>query len=119
MSGTSTKVAIEQAGQRFIEVLPALAPLKLVVKLDLQARSDHQIYRVEFPGPQVSKDVAADAKIELTIPHAEFNRLADPKSGLPQWISAFETGVIKVGGETSIQKLLANVIERQQRRHGV
>jgi hypothetical protein len=118
MSQTDTKEQIQAAGRRFIEEIPALAPLKLSVKLDLQHRADHQVYRVEFPGPEVSKDIATPAMLEVSIMRHDFNDLTDPKMHLPQWIDALEAGKIKVSGDGAISKLIANVVERQQRRKG-
>lgn len=118
MSQTDTKTLIEHAGQQFIAEVPALAPLKLSVKLDLQHKSDHQVYRVEFPGPEVSKDLASPAMIEMNMMRQDFNDLADPKKGLPEWIDALEKGKVKFSGDGAIIKLIANVVERQQRRKG-
>jgi hypothetical protein len=118
VSQTDTKSQIETAGRRFIEEIPALAPLKLSVKLDLQHRSDHQMYRVQFPGPEVSKDIASPAMLEVSMMRHDFNELIDPKMHLAQWIDAFEKGKIKVSGDGAMIKLIANVVERQQRRKG-
>ncbi|MBJ7347607.1 MAG: hypothetical protein JHC87_03425 [Thermoleophilaceae bacterium] len=118
MSQLDTKALIEQAGQNFIAAVPALEPLKLSVKLDLQHRADHQLYRVEFPGPSVSKEIDVPAMVEMQIMRSDFNELADPKMGLKQWTEALETGKIKIHGDSAIIKLIANVVERQQRRKG-
>ena len=39
--------------------MPALEPLKLVVGVELRGGRDIQMYRVELPGPKITKDVAA------------------------------------------------------------
>ena len=62
MSQAETKSLIETAVKRFLDEVPALQKLKLVAGLDLRARHDTQQYRVELPGPKVTKDIAADAK---------------------------------------------------------
>jgi len=48
----------------------------------------------------------------------DFNEMVAPKAGLNQWLEAFEAGKIKPGGDPGLLKLIANVIERQQRRKG-
>lgn len=118
MSQSDTKTMIEDLGRRFVSEVPALKQLKLAVKLDLQAKGDHQIYRVEFPGPVASKDLGTDAKVELLIMRHDFNDMAMPKHTLNHWIEAYEAGKIKASGDTGILKLIANVIERHNRRRG-
>ena len=51
---TDTKSLIETAVTRFLEEVPALQPLKLVAGLELRARGEPQMYRVELPGPKVT-----------------------------------------------------------------
>jgi hypothetical protein len=60
-----TKSLIETAVTRFLAEVPALQPLKLVAGLDLHGRGDVQLYRVELPGPKVTKDIAADSRVRL------------------------------------------------------
>ncbi|MGP0051330.1 MAG: hypothetical protein ACLPZR_21135, partial [Solirubrobacteraceae bacterium] len=71
-----TKTLIETAVTRFLDEVPALAGLKLIAGLELRGRGDVQMYRVELPGPVVTKDIAADAKVRLTVPRSHFNELA-------------------------------------------
>ncbi|MFY9265463.1 MAG: hypothetical protein WAO61_08565 [Solirubrobacterales bacterium] len=118
MSQTDTKTQLEEAGRRFIEAVPALAPLKLSVKVDLQAKGDHQMYRLDFPGPVVSKDVSTPAMVDVLVMRQDFNTITDPRYGLTHWIEAFDDGRIKVNGEGGMVKLIARVIEKQQRRKG-
>ena len=100
---------------RFIEEVPALAPLKLVAGLELRGRGDIQIYRVELPGPKVSKAVPSDAKVNLEIPRARFNELAT-KGQVRDWREAFEHGEAKATGVDQVMKLIVNVVERQEER---
>ena len=96
--------------------MPALQPHKLVVKLDLHGRGDVQTYRVQLPGPKVTKDdVAADSKVQLSIPRASFNELAT-KGHIADWEEAFAHGEAKATGVDQILKLIANVVGRQQER---
>jgi hypothetical protein len=98
-----------------LEQVPALEPLKLVVALELRGRGDVQLYRVELPGPVVSKDIAADAKVRLEIPRSHFNELAADGT-LKQWRAAFEHGDAKATGVEQILELIRRVVERQEER---
>jgi hypothetical protein len=101
--------------RRFLEQVPALQPLKLVVGLELRARGDVQLYRVELPGPVVTKDIAPDAKVRLEIQRPRFNELA-AEGTVKQWRAAFEHGEAKATGVEQILRLIAQVVERQEER---
>jgi hypothetical protein len=110
-----TKTLIETAVKRFLEDVPALVNLKLVVGLELRARGEPQIYRVELPGPKVTRDVPADAKVTLTVNRAQFNELAT-KGHVRDWREAFAHGDAKATGIEQVMKLIVNVVERQEER---
>ena len=111
----STKEQIEQAVRGLQAEVPALAKLKLVIGLELRGRGDVQLYRVEVPGPKVSKGTADDERIRVSMPRSHFNELAaDGK--LKHWHEAFDHGQIKVEGDSNIQKLIGQVIERTEAR---
>jgi hypothetical protein len=115
VSQADTKALIEGAVRRFQEDVPALQPLKLVVRLELHSRGEAAVWRVELPGPRVSRQPPGDARVEVTIPRVFFNELA--KDGrLPDWVEAYEHGHVKVTGEPAVVKLIGNVIERRRAR---
>ena len=114
-SQTDTKTLIETAVTRFLADVPALAPLKLVAGLELRGRGDIQMYRVELPGPKVTKDIAADAKVRVEVPRSHFNELAT-KGHVRDWREAFEKGDAKATGIEQVLKLITNVVERQEER---
>src|SRR4051794_14190548 len=87
-SPADTKSLIETAVRLFLEEVPALENLKLVVGLELRGGRDLQMYRVEMPGPKVTKDIAADAKVRLEVPRATFNTLAT-RGQVRDWREAF------------------------------
>jgi hypothetical protein len=95
--------------------VPSLQPLKLVAGLELRGGRDIQMYRVELPGPKVTKDIATDAKLRIEVPRAKFNDLAT-KGHISDWRAAFEHGDAKVTGIEQVIKLIANVVERQEER---
>jgi hypothetical protein len=114
-SPADTKSLIETAVKRFLDEVPALQPLKLVAGLELRGRGDVQLYRVELPGPKVTKDIAADAKVRIALPRAKFNELAT-KGHVSDWEEAFATGEAKATGIEQVMKLIVNVVERQRER---
>ena len=115
MAGGDTRTLIERAVTRFGEEVPALRSLKLVIRLELRARGDAPVWRVELPGPKVSKDPAGDARIDVSVPRSHFNELA--KDGrLKHWVEAYERGYVKVSGDAAVMRLVGNVLERQMAR---
>jgi hypothetical protein len=115
MATADTKALIEQAIGRFQREVPALERLKLVIELELRGRGDIQLFRVEVPGPKVTRDIASDAKVRLSVPRSDFNALA--KEGtVRQWREAFETGHVAARGPPEILKLIQSVVERQEER---
>ena len=73
------------------------------------------MYRVELPGPKVSKDIAADAKVRLSLPRSEFNSLAT-KGRVRDWREAFARGEAQASGIEQVVKLIVNVVDRQEER---
>jgi hypothetical protein len=111
----STSDLIKTAVERFLAEVPALAKLKLVFGLELKGRGDIQLYRVELPGPKISKDLAQDERILVQIDRPQFNELAE-RGTLKSYRKAFETGHIKATGDSNVKKLIAQVVERQEQR---
>ena len=114
---SDTKSLIETAISRFLEEVPALKQLKLVAGLELRAHHDTQLYRVELPGPVVTKAIAEDAKVTLEVQRAAFNQLA-VKGHLADWRAAFESGDAKAHGIDQYIKLIRQVVEKQEQRSG-
>jgi imidazole glycerol phosphate synthase subunit HisF len=115
MSTAETKALIEAAVLTFQREVPALQKLKLVIELELRGRGDIQLFRVEVPGPKVTRDIASDAKVRLSVPRSHFNELAE-EGKVRHWREAFESGTVKASGPAEILKLIQNVIERQEER---
>ena len=112
---SDTKALIEEGARRFLDEIPALKQLKLVLRLDLRARRESQTWRVALPDINVARDPAADAKVTVLAPRSHFNELA--KDGrLQHWRDAFENGYIRVTGQDEILKLIGRVIERHETR---
>ncbi|HYY73817.1 MAG TPA: hypothetical protein VE662_03260 [Solirubrobacterales bacterium] len=112
---TDTRALIAEAVERFGNEVPALQQLKLVIRLELRARGDVPIWRVEVPGPKISRDPAGDARVDVSLPRSHFNELA--RDGrLRDWVDAYDRGHLKVTGDAAVMKLIGNVIERQRAR---
>ncbi len=112
----STADLIRTAVERFQEEVPALQKLKLVFGLELKAKHDIQLYRVELPGPTITKDLAQDERVLVQVDRPQFNELAE-KGTIRSYRRAYETGHIKASGDSNVLKLIAQVVERQEARN--
>lgn len=109
------KSLIELAVRRFQDEVPALKPLKLVFAVELRGRGDVQTYRVELPGPAVTKDPAADARVRVEMARAFFNVMAR-EAKVPDWREAFTYGQAKATGTSQILRLVEHVVDRHEER---
>ena len=109
------KVLIETATRRFLEEVPALEPIKLVVAVELRGRGDTQHFRLEMPGVKVTKGPANDARLRVDMRREFFNVMAR-EGKLPDWIEAFTYGQAKASGPEQFLRLIVNVVERQLER---
>ena len=105
----STPDLIRTTVEQLQREVPALAKLKLVFGLELRGRGDVQVYRVELPGPKISKGLGEDERVTVAIPRTQFNALAED-GRVKQWIDAYEHGHIKAEGDPNIHKLVGQVI---------
>jgi hypothetical protein len=112
----STSDLIRTAVERFRAEVPALGNLKLVFGLQLKAKHDIQLYRVELPGPKITKDLAQDERVLVDIDRPQFNELAE-KGTLKSYRRAAETGHIKATGDSNVVKLISQVVEKQEERN--
>jgi hypothetical protein len=115
MASGDTKALIELGIRNFQKEVPALERLKLVMELELRGRGDIQLYRVEVPGPKVTKYIASDAKVRLSVPRSHFNDLAR-EGNLRSWREAFESGTVRASGPPEILKLIESVVVKQEER---
>jgi hypothetical protein len=115
MSGDA-KTLIETAVRSFLEEVPALRPLKLVVGVDLHGRGDTQQFRVELPQNEVRKGIAADAKVRVDMRRDFFNAMVENGARVADWREAFTYGQAKASGVDQYLKLIVNVVERQEER---
>src|ERR671916_666526 len=109
----SASELITRAVERIQAEVPALSSLKLVVGLELKGRGDTQLYRVELPGPKVSKGYADDERLHVSIARSHFNELA-AEGKLKHWHEAFDHGHVKVEGDPRVQQLVGGVIAKAE-----
>lgn len=118
-SAEDAKTLIEIAVKRFLEEVPALAPLKLVFGVELRGRGDVQMYRVELLGKEgemrVTKGIAEDARVRVQMPRSFFNVMAK-EAHIADWREAFTYGQAKATGVDQILKLIVHVVEKQEER---
>ena len=107
---------IESAVNHLQEEVPALKKLKLIFGLDLRAKGDIQTYRVELPGPKISKGRGEDERCRVEVDRAQFNVLADDKSTVASYRRAAETGHIRFEGDPNVAKLMIRVFEAHEQR---
>ena len=112
MASGDTRTLIRQAIENLQQEVPALKQLKLVIRLELRARGDVPVWRVEVPGPEITKDPAGDARIDVSVARSHFNELA-ARGRLKDWVDAYEHGHVRVSGDAAVTKLIGNVIQRQ------
>ena len=112
MASGDTRALIRQAVENLQEEVPALKQLKLVIRLELRARGDAPVWRVEVPGPQIAKDPAGDARVDVSVVRSHFNELA-ADGRLKHWVDAYDHGHVRVSGDPAVTKLIGNVIQRQ------
>jgi hypothetical protein len=118
MTTDDAKTLIETAVTRFIEEVPALAPLKLVFGVELRGRGDVQMFRVELGGKddiRVTKGIADDARVRVEMPRSFFNVMAT-EAHIADWREAFMYGKAKATGVDQILKLIVHVVEKQEER---
>lgn len=112
------KTLIEIGVERFLDEVPALAPLKLVFAVELRGRGDVQLYRVQLDGSgqaEVRKDIASDARVRVEMPRSFFNVMAK-EAHVADWREAFTYGQAKASGVDQIMKLIVHVVEKQEER---
>jgi len=109
------KSLIEKAARRFVEEVPALAPMTIVVGVELQGRGDVQFFRLQMPDFQVTKGPAEDARINVEMRREFFNVMAT-EGKVPDWIEAFTYGKAKATGPTQFLKLISTVVDKHQER---
>jgi hypothetical protein len=109
------KVLIERAARRFVEEVPALAPINLIVGIELHGRGDVQHFRLQMPEFAVAKGPASDARINVEMRREFFNVMA-AEGKVPDWVEAFTYGKAKATGPSQFLRLISTVVDKQLQR---
>jgi hypothetical protein len=108
---------LDRAVRGFLDEVPALKDLRLVVGVDLNGRGgDVQQFRIDMPELDIRKDMGTDAKIRIEMRRDFFNLMVEHGAKVPDWEQAFYEGRAKATGVDQYLKLIQRVVERQQER---
>ena len=117
MASSDAIELLDRAVRGFLDEVPALKDLKLVVGVDLNGRGgDVQQFRIDMPGLDIRKDMGTDAKIRIEMRRDFFNLMVEHGAKVPDWEQAFYEGRAKATGVDQYLKLIQRVVERQQER---
>ncbi len=111
MSGDA-KVLLETAVKRFLTEVPALAPMKMVVGIDLHGRGDTQQFRLELPDIKVTKGFATDSRIQVEMRRDFFNAMVENEAKAADWREAFTYGQAKATGVEQYLRLIDQVVDK-------
>jgi hypothetical protein len=116
MAGDAIEL-LTRAAHEFLDEVPALKDLKLVVGVDLNGRGgDVQQFRIDMPQLEIRKDIGTDAKIRIEMRRDFFNLMVEHGAKVADWEQAFHEGRAKATGVDQYLKLIQRVVERQQER---
>jgi hypothetical protein len=116
MAGDAIEL-LNRAAREFLDEVPALKDLKLVVGVDLNGRGgDVQQFRIDMPQLEIRKDMGTDAKIRIEMRRDFFNLMVEHGAKVADWEQAFHEGRAKATGVDQYMKLIQRVVERQQER---
>jgi hypothetical protein len=117
MASSDAIELIDRATRGFLDEVPALKDLKLVVGVDLNGRGgDVQQFRIDLPELDIRKDMATDARIRIEMRRDFFNLMVEHGAKVADWEQAFHEGRAKATGVEQYLKLIQRVVERQQER---
>jgi hypothetical protein len=111
MSNADSRTAVETAVRQMLEHVPALKPLKIVAAAEVQGGRDVQLIRVQMPGPKVTKAVAPDARITVSIRRDLLNEMND-LNDLQAWVRAWDHGKFRASGVEEYIRLIGQVVSK-------
>lgn len=111
MSNRDSRTAVETALKQILEQVPALKPLKIIASAEVQGGRDVQLIRVVMPGPTVTKAIAPDARVTVSIRRDLLNEMIEIDD-LQAWVRAWDHGKFRVSGVQEYLKLIGQVVEK-------
>ncbi len=116
MSSNDAKEQIARVIAAVTEEVPAFRPLKLVFSVELRGRGDTQQFRVELPGPIVTKEIPTDARVNVEMRREFFNAMVEEGARVADWREAFHYGQAKATGVSQILQLIERVVNMHEER---
>jgi len=111
MSNADSRTAVEVALKQLLEHVPALKRMKIVAAAEVQGGRDIQLIRVQMPGPKVTKAVAPDARVTVSIRRDLLNEMND-LNDLQAWVRAWDHGKFRASGVEEYIKLIGQVVSK-------
>jgi hypothetical protein len=111
MSNADSRTAVEVALRQLLEHVPALKPLKIVAAAEVQGGRDIQLIRVQMPGPVVTKAMAPEARITVSIRRDLLNEMND-LNDLQAWVRAWDHGKFRASGVEEYLRLIGQVVSK-------
>jgi hypothetical protein len=112
MSNADSRTAVEVALKQLLEHVPDLKPLKIIAAAEVQGGKDVQLIRVQMPGPKVTKAIAPDARITVSIRRDLLNEMND-LNDLQAWVRAWDHGKFRASGVEQYLKLIGQVVSKR------
>jgi len=113
---TDAPQMIIKAVSEVLDEVPALKQLKLVVAIELHGRGDVQIFRLQLPELDVTKEITGDERVNLELRRDFFNLMVEHGAKVADWEQALHEGRLKATGMTQYLQLIGRVVEKQQER---
>ncbi len=111
MSNADSRTAVEVALRQLLEHVPALKPLKIIAAAEVQGGRDIQLIRVQMPGPVVTKAMAPEARITVSIRRDLLNEMND-LNDLQAWVRAWDHGKFRASGVEEYLRLIGQVVSK-------
>jgi hypothetical protein len=80
-----------------------------VVGIDLHGRGDTQQFRLVMPDVEVTKDIAADARVRLEMRRDFFNAMVEHDAKVADWREAFTYGQAKAADDPEVDLVPAEM----------
>lgn len=113
---TDAPQMIIKAVSEVLDEVPALKQLKLAVAIELHGRGDVQIFRLQLPELDVTKEITGDERVNLELRRDFFNLMVEHGAKVADWEQALHEGRLKATGMTQYLQLIGRVVEKQQER---
>ena len=109
------KTLIDTAAHRFLDEVPALKPLKLVVGIDLHGAAATCSSSASSAAGRGPKDIGVDARVRIEMRRDFFDLMVEHEAKVADWREAFSRAARRHGVE-QYMRLIVQVVEKQEER---